>query len=156
MQNIFEAQYEQVRQSREVLFQYCNTISQKDFIRESSSFGRGSIRNLLVHTGNTYEFWIGKQALQRDGEFMPYASVTTISELYTYYDRIDELVHEFLHRFASHLTGEIPVHIDDTTRNIAPLQLFTHVITHEFHHKGQVLSLSRHLGYTPVDTDIIR
>lgn len=156
MQNILEAQYEQVRQSREVLFQYCNTISQKDFIRENSSFGRGSIRNLLVHTGNTYEFWIGKQALQRDGEFMPYASVTTISELYTYYDRIDELIREFLHHFASGFSVEIPVQVNDTTGSITPLQLFTHVITHEFHHKGQVLSLSRHLDYTPVDTDIIR
>ncbi|WP_244950894.1 DinB family protein [Pedobacter suwonensis] len=39
---------------------------------------------------------------------------------------------------------------------VNPLQLFTHVITHEFHHKGQIMSLSRHLGYTPVDADIIR
>ncbi|MCB0535444.1 MAG: hypothetical protein KDD14_24780 [Saprospiraceae bacterium] len=37
-----------------------------------------------------------------------------------------------------------------------PLRLFTHIVTHEFHHKGQILSLSRHLGYTPVDTDIMR
>ncbi len=43
-----------------------------------------------------------------------------------------------------------------TAKNTTPFELFTHVITHEFHHKGQVLSLSRHLGYIPVDTDIIR
>ena len=41
-------------------------------------------------------------------------------------------------------------------QELTPLQLFTHTITHEFHHKGQVLSMSRLLGYVPVDTDVIR
>ncbi|MCB0624495.1 MAG: hypothetical protein KDC43_11415, partial [Saprospiraceae bacterium] len=35
-------------------------------------------------------------------------------------------------------------------------RLFTHVVTHEFHHKGQILSLTRHLGFVPVDTDVMR
>jgi uncharacterized damage-inducible protein DinB len=42
------------------------------------------------------------------------------------------------------------------TLTLTPLQLFTHVITHEFHHKGQILTMSRTLGYIPVDTDVIR
>ena len=37
-----------------------------------------------------------------------------------------------------------------------PATIFADVTTHEFHHKGQILSISRHLGYVPVDTDIIR
>nr|WP_261382294.1 DinB family protein [Mucilaginibacter achroorhodeus] len=40
--------------------------------------------------------------------------------------------------------------------NLSPLELFTHVITHEFHHKGQLVNMSRQLGYIPVDTDVIR
>ena len=35
-------------------------------------------------------------------------------------------------------------------------RLFTHVVTHEFHDKGQILSLTRHLGFVPVDTDVMR
>ncbi|RZL05047.1 MAG: hypothetical protein EOO89_27250 [Pedobacter sp.] len=34
--------------------------------------------------------------------------------------------------------------------------IFTHVITHEFHHKGQSMTMSRLLGHTPPDTDILR
>ncbi|MCB0640529.1 MAG: ATP-binding cassette domain-containing protein, partial [Phaeodactylibacter sp.] len=45
---------------------------------------------------------------------------------------------------------------DGKPQETEALKLFTHVITHEFHHKGQVLSFSRHLGYTPVDTDVLR
>lgn len=34
--------------------------------------------------------------------------------------------------------------------------IFTHVITHEFHHKGHAMTMARLLGYTPVDTDVMR
>jgi len=32
----------------------------------------------------------------------------------------------------------------------------THVMTHEFHHKGQIMTMGRMLGYTPPDADVIR
>ena len=32
--------------------------------------------------------------------------------------------------------------------SITPLWLLTHTETHEFHHKGQIVSVARHLGYT--------
>jgi uncharacterized damage-inducible protein DinB len=37
-----------------------------------------------------------------------------------------------------------------------PLQLFTHLLTHEFHHKGQIMTMCRLLGHIPPDTDVIR
>jgi uncharacterized damage-inducible protein DinB len=46
--------------------------------------------------------------------------------------------------------------IDGKKGKSSPLEVFTHVMTHEYHHKGQLLSLSRQLGYTPIDTDVIR
>ena len=42
------------------------------------------------------------------------------------------------------------------TVTATPAALFTHVITHEFHHKGQIASMSRHLGYLPPDTAVLR
>jgi uncharacterized damage-inducible protein DinB len=51
---------------------------------------------------------------------------------------------------------KIAYELNNGSHDTSAFQIFTHVITHEFHHKGQILSLSRHLGYTPVDTDIIR
>ena len=35
-----------------------------------------------------------------------------------------------------------------------PLWLLTHTETHEFHHKGQIVAMARHLGYNPPDTDL--
>ncbi len=39
--------------------------------------------------------------------------------------------------------------------SITPLWLLTHTETHEFHHKGQIVSMARHLGYTPPNTILI-
>ncbi|TDH28603.1 hypothetical protein EXU57_00560 [Segetibacter sp. 3557_3] len=42
-------QYRMICASRAVLFQYCATIGESDFVKENSLFSQGSIRNLLVH-----------------------------------------------------------------------------------------------------------
>ncbi|MNG23705.1 hypothetical protein D3C84_1083390 [compost metagenome] len=50
-------QYEFIKESRGILFEFCKTISAEDFVNQNTSFGRGgSIRNLLVHVANTYEY----------------------------------------------------------------------------------------------------
>jgi uncharacterized damage-inducible protein DinB len=150
-------QYEFVRSSRQVLLDYCSTIDPDDFICENSSFGRGgSNRNLLVHIANTYEFWIGKWGLKKNMVFTPYASITNMEEIKLLFASVDHLVYEFIELWANQQLVEIYFEINGAKNTVLPLKLFSHVITHEYHHKGQILSLSRHLGYVPVDTDIMR
>ena len=150
-------QYEAVRGSRQALLEYCKTISQPDLINENSSFGRGgSIRNLLVHIANVYEFWIAKNALHKNITFTDYQSKQNIKDIVGLFDQIDIFMNEFIELFQLPVAGQIEYELKGTRNSVSRLKLFTHVITHEFHHKGQILSLSRHLGYIPVDTDIIR
>ena len=150
-------QYEAVRGSRQVLLEYCKTISQPDLVNENSSFGRGgSIRNLLVHIANVYEFWIAKNALNRNILFTEYHSKQNINEIVALFEQVDIFMYEFIESFQSPQTTGIRYEINGNQNSASRLKLFTHAITHEFHHKGQILSLSRHLGYLPVDTDIMR
>ena len=149
-------QYNLVTSSRHVLFDYCETISEKDFVIENSSFGRGSIRNLLVHIGNTYEYWIGRQGLNLEINFTAYRAVENAWQAKKFFVTIDALVNTFFEHYSNAFLEDLTVEINNQTIRASPLKLFTHVITHEFHHKGQILSLSRHLGYSPIDTDIIR
>lgn len=151
-----QLQYDYVKSSRKVLLDYCRTLPDSDFIKENSSFGRGSARNLLVHIVNTYQFWIGKHSLKIDQQFTDYTSVRTATEVEVLFLSIDTLVEEFLNIFTENLNDELQIILNDKEIVASPLKLFTHVITHEFHHKGQILSLTRHLGYVPIDTDIIR
>jgi uncharacterized damage-inducible protein DinB len=149
-------QYNLIKSSRQVLLDYCEKVSEKDFITENTSFGRGSIRNLLVHIGNTYEFWIGRHALNLASDFTEYGAVKDVLQAKEFFLRIDALIIRFIDVYSDKLLGDLTFEIKNQKVSASPLKLFTHVITHEFHHKGQILSLSRHLGYIPVDTDIIR
>src|SRR5690606_24825577 len=90
-------QYELVRESRKVLFDYCRTISPSDLIKENSSFGRGgSIRNLLVHIANTYEFWIARCGLKADVAFTKYDSKENIDSIVDLFDSVDKFMYEFM------------------------------------------------------------
>lgn len=152
-----DTQYKLIQQSRAIIFEFCKTISADDFVNQNNSFGRGgSIRNLLVHVVNAYEFWILNNALNKNIINTEYSTISTVSEIETLYLSIDDGILEFIHQYKSTIYETMDLNIDRVDHEVSPLELFTHVTTHEFHHKGQILSLSRHLGYTPIDSDIIR
>lgn len=151
-------QYELVQSSREVVFKYCETLRPEHLVCNLESFGGGSMRNLLVHIANTYRFWIGNFALKRSEPYFDQESYENISRLRKAYHEVDSLVKCFLDEridvWAKKVEGSI--HRKEELISISRLTLFTHVITHEFHHKGQLMSMSRQLGYKPPDSDIIR
>jgi uncharacterized damage-inducible protein DinB len=113
---------------------------------------------LLVHVANVYRFWLGHFPQLNDTPFTTSNSIDTVKEMRLLYNDIDSLVNNFLKSSLEMsdktFTNKVPNRGQQFT--FSALKLFTHVITHEFHHKGQLLSMSRQLGYTPVDTDIIR
>src|SRR5689334_18388998 len=93
--NYLNEQYELVQDSRKVLLAYCQTIAPADFINENRSFGRGgSIRNLLTHIANTYQFWIEKHGLGRTIVFTSYNSINTVDEVVELFKTIDMFVIE--------------------------------------------------------------
>ena len=114
--------------------------------------------DLLMHTAQTYVHWLvlfneGKDVIAFDKK-----DITDINAVELIYKEADLAVNNLLLKYSADylqtFTKQLPGREISVT--IIPLQLFTHVITHEFHHKGQILSMSRLLGYTPVDTDVIR
>ena len=149
-------QYELVLESRKLLLDYCKTISPEHLHYQNPSFGRGgSIRNLLVHNANTYMFWLGINGLKKDIRFFVYEEIEGLEAIEAIYAQVNDIVYEFLQFTGREPMLAIAFEIDGFKGETSSLKLFTHVTTHEFHHKGQILSMSRHLGYTPVDTDIM-
>jgi uncharacterized damage-inducible protein DinB len=149
-------QYEFIKESRGTLFEFCKTISAEDFVNQNTSFGRGgSIRNLLVHVANTYEYWIANIVLKKNIIYAEYENFKTIQDVIRLFDDVDHFMLEFISKMDD-FEDQIVYEVQNIKNSAKPFKVFTHVITHEYHHKGQILSLSRHLGYTPVDTDIMR
>jgi uncharacterized damage-inducible protein DinB len=151
-------QYELVKERRETLFQYCETISQEHFVFDHQSFGGRSIQYLLVHVANTYTFWLGHFPRITTTPFSKPEEDRELRQIQMLFASVNAMTEKFLNQFDPVLGQPITNRISSRDMEVAmsPLRLFTHVITHEYHHKGQILSMGRQLGYTPIDTDIIR
>lgn len=150
-------QYDLVLASRSVLLEYCQGIAPSDFVAESSGFGHGgSIRNIPVHITNTYQRWIDRIALKADVVYTEYEAIPDISQAVALFNSVDQSMERFIHDVDLISTVVVNDGRTGSQQYVKAFALFTHVITHKFHHKGQILSRSRQLGYTPVDTDVIR
>ena len=149
-------QYHLVLSARGALLDYCETITLDHLNTQLPTFNNQSIISQLVHTANCYIFWLANSAMQQQRAYIKEDS-SNIALMREAYQQVDLIMNDFLQNFKDALSK--PMFItrpDGNNITCSPMDIFTQVITHEFHHKGQIVSISRQLGYTPVDTDVIR
>ncbi|MGE6204516.1 DinB family protein [Guptibacillus hwajinpoensis] len=155
--NVLKEQYDLVKHTRKVLFHFCEQIDLEDYLKEVDGYGWGSIRNLHVHIAECYQSWLGRLALEIQEPIVAVDDVTDVNEMRTVFERVDQLVYNFLEeydeRYDEKISREVPWQEEE--EELSPLWLMTHTITHEFHHKGQIVTLARALGYEPTDTDLL-
>ena len=155
MSDFFQKQYTLVVHARGILFDFIAAeLGDAELIRPVPAYMGKSIRDLLVHGASCYFHWLAYMALRQ-----PYGSVeedgTRLGELRGVYARVDETMRLFLDHFSAAMDIPFSGVFDDGWRvRVTPHELFTHVTTHEFHHKGQIVLMSRLLGHAPPDTDV--
>lgn len=152
---LLKSQYQFVCEAREVVFHRCDQLTPQQFVEEISQQG-ASIRHLQVHVANAYIHWLGKFALGYEPDYYEPAQYTDVTAVKRIYTDVNELMNKFLSRFYKPeeiIRGTLP---GRGAMEFSVLRIFTHVVTHEFHHKGQLMSMLRHLGHIPPDADIIR
>ncbi|MCO4292716.1 DinB family protein [Solitalea sp. MAHUQ-68] len=153
--DIFHEQYELVKGSRGVVLNYCAQMSPEHLNNAVPNFGQGTIKATLLHISNTYVSWLSKFAFQQDESFLSSEEISGLDDIKKQFERANNAVSVFLAAFPDpeiRITGLK----NDVSLNLTVTELFTHVTTHEFHHKGQIMLMGRILGYTPPDADIIR
>lgn len=156
MANILEQQYQMVKGSRMELLEFLETNLGDGLRIPVPAFNSKSIFDLLIHVSNTYRQWVNDFALKNKLQDADELNIFSIAQIRSLFAEVDLLVEGFIKEFNK--KGKYPIcgSVAGRQLSLSPLQLFTHVITHEFHHKGQILSMCRILGYIPPDTDIIR
>jgi uncharacterized damage-inducible protein DinB len=157
MYQLLTQQYEIIKGARHALFSYCETMD-GDIFKKIDIFNNNCISDLLIHNANTYISWLDNFGLDGSRTFHSSSDVNSLNGIKTIFDQIDLAVKDFLKKYSDGYLQPQTKHIarKGITLTLTPLQLFTHVTTHEFHHKGQMLTMSRLLGYIPTDTDAIR
>ncbi len=151
---LFEFQYREVMGSRQVVLNLCDSFREGDYTK-AITFDDKSIAQLQVHIANTYVGWLSIFQ-QEQPQYFSEATYKKVNAMRDVFRRVDESVFDFLERWCTRWNDPVNVEVRKQIHSLTAAQVFTHVITHEFHHKGQVLMLARTLGYTPPDTDIIR
>lgn len=156
-----KTEYEWVKKTRQILIDQCKELSENEFTKEFG-FGFQSIRDSLVHMAGCYHAWLGSFVLSET--ITPLLTKEEINEMQIeyiqrYFQEADKYVDAVFEQFTDHfddiIEKERPWKIGSGALRKTPHQLLTHSITHEFHHKGQIVAMLRLLGYKPKNTDIL-
>jgi len=123
--------------------------------KQISGFGHPSIWKQLVHILTCEEGWI--HDLQNEA-FLGWheEDCPTMADLLAAKDRVREATRAYLGGLTEEQLNTTlarrPVDWGGELRS--PAFIVLHVITHAFHHKGQVVAMLRILGYPAPDTDL--
>ena len=157
MQNLLQLQYNLVKESREVVFDYLESEVKGNFLVPLPAFNDKNIRYMLVHIANTYIAWINNFVLKGNRKFFSEDEISNIDQLRAIFSEVNAIMNQFCLAFSENPVQPVKGYkwVDKYIETDS-YSIFTHVITHEFHHKGQFMTMSRLLGHTPPDTDILR
>lgn len=161
MLNVLKQQYGMIRSTREILFAFLEEIPLLKLHTKIPDFGSGSIIRTHIHVADCYRYWLGSFACNQKRSDFTFATDEEIDQANVNWVRerfasVDHIVHRFLDEFDDRWgeTVKNEVKWQDEPWGTTPLWLLTHTETHEFHHKGQIVSMARHLGYQPPNTDL--
>jgi uncharacterized damage-inducible protein DinB len=152
--------YDWVRRTREVLFEYTDSLPNEVYTLEHPDFAYGSIRNIHVHVAGCYQYWVGTMGLQQTIGYVdePASSLPDAASMRAAFAKVDLMLEEAFEKFQN---LDDPLEVVRPGRDVLMVSqrwLVTHPITHEFHHKGQLLALGRVLGHplpSGMDTDLV-
>lgn len=160
MLEMLQQQYEWIRSARQNMFAFLEELPPQILHQPVPEFGHGTIMRTHLHVVDAYRFWLESFAFKKINEHWDIPAVYEIDRADVKFDRerfaeADELVQRFINEYRDRWSE--PIEQDESWQGYpkapTPLLLMTHVQTHEFHHKGQIVSMARLLGFPPPADD---
>ncbi len=138
-----------------LLLNHLSAISPEDYVRVLPAFGFPTLREQVVHIFNCESFWI--QTLQQ----FPHvdrnpAECPGVVDAKLFKQEVSGHTLAYLSGLTDqelNSTKELHFPDGDTTAR-TPALVLHHVLTHAFHHKGQIVAMCRVLGHPAPDTDL--
>ncbi|AWN23546.1 hypothetical protein DKM44_10175 [Deinococcus irradiatisoli] len=148
--------YSWVKAAREQLFTWAASLPAEVYTRKSPDFAYGSLRNVQAHIADCYLVWVGTCGLQQTERPFDTSAAQDVAGMRRVYAQLDQMLERAFEQFTQ---PDEPMDIQFRNEMLQVTQrwLILHPITHEFHHKGQMLTMGRMLGwpYPPgPDTDL--
>jgi uncharacterized damage-inducible protein DinB len=143
--------------SLNLVLDHLSSIPTNDYVRELSGFGFPTLRGQTIHIFNCEGFWVhtlrGLRYIDRTPEEYP-----AIAEARLLQKEVHQLTHAYLSNLTDlQLNADAELHFSDGDLAVrTPAFVLHHVLTHAFHHKGQIVAMCRALGHPAPDTDLNR
>jgi uncharacterized damage-inducible protein DinB len=138
---------------------HLSTMPADDYVREvsGSGFAFPTLREQTIHIFNCEGFWLHTiQGLRyADRTIGECAGLADVRRLQT---EVSQSTHAYLSTLTDEqLNADTELHFSDGDFAVrTPALIFHHVLTHAFHHKGQIVAMCRGLGYPAPDTHVIQ
>ncbi|MFP5112979.1 DinB family protein [Bacillaceae bacterium C204] len=156
-----QKEYEWVRQTRLTLLDYCKELNHYDFTRQNG-YGWESVRDSLIHIADCYIAWLGSFVLLKTKKPITPKDERQnlrLEDIKIRFEQVDSFVNEVFKLYGKQLSEpiqrKIPWRDETEIVTFTPGKLVMHTITHEFHHKGQIVAMIRQMGYEPPNTDVL-
>ncbi|MCL6596634.1 MAG: DinB family protein [Firmicutes bacterium] len=148
--------YGWVRTTREVLLSHLEAMGGEAYRAPQDVLGGESLAERHRHVAGCYAVWLGRVALG-DPDAVPLAGSPwpEPAAARSAFAQVDALVARFLDRFGDALDQTLERRWRGRTIEVTPRWLLAHPITHEFHHKGQIVVACRLSGAPAPDTDLV-
>jgi uncharacterized damage-inducible protein DinB len=139
----------------DLLLRHVSTVPDHLWREPISGFGHPTVWKQLVHILSCEEGWV------HDLQYKPFdgwreEDVPTMATLTASKSRIYDATRAYLESLSeAQLNTTLATPPQDWGGELrSPAFILLHVITHAFHHKGQIVAMLRILGYPAPDTDL--
>ena len=139
----------------DVVLDHLSGIPESDYVRAVPGFGFPTVREQMIHIFNCEGFWV--HTLRG----LPYtdrraAECVAVADARMFQVDVSRETMEYLSGLTDEqLNANTELHFQDGDFAVrTPALVLHHMLTHAFHHKGQVAAMCRLLGHPVRDTDL--
>ena len=138
-----------------LLLDHLSTIPATDYAKVLPEFGFPTLREQVIHVLNCEGFWIHTLQGLRYVDRNP-AECTAVFDARLLEREVSHWTHTYLSSMTDQqLNNDTELHFPDGDVAVrTPALILHHILTHAFHHKGQIVAMCRALGHPAPDTDL--
>jgi len=138
-----------------LVLDHLSAIPGSDYGKEVPGFGFRTLRDQVIHIFNCEGFWIHTLEGLPYGDRRP-EECQEVADARALQQVVSERTHAYLSNLTDQqLNANADLHFPDGDFAVrTPALVLHHVLTHAFHHKGQIVAMCRVLGHPAPDTDL--
>ncbi|EQB63348.1 MAG: DinB family protein [candidate division Zixibacteria bacterium RBG-1] len=139
---------------RERLLRFLKTVPFEKLTAESN-LGYSSARNMLAHIQETEDWWVKGVLKNEPYQDYNFSDFNSIEDFRKTWETLQKQTLDYVEANQNILKDRVTRNLKGKTYEFQIQKVLMHVLTHEFHHRGQICLLLRQPGFTPPDVDLI-